>query len=214
MRKIQDITNNRYGRLIALERVENDKYNHPQWLCQCDCGNKTVVLKSSLVSGRTRSCGCYHKDTRHTCATTHGQSKTRLFCVWAEMRGRCKNPNRKDWKYYGGKGVRVCDEWNKFENFSKWAYENGYTNDLTIDRIDVNGDYTPMNCRWADWVTQMNNTSRNHFISANGQTHTLAEWSRITGISLSTINWRIAHGWNAEDVVNLQKHIIRKVAKV
>lgn len=134
---------------------------------------------------------------------------TRLFHIWANMLQRCENANRKDYSYYGGKGIKVCEEWKAFANFSKWAHENGYEENLTIDRIDRSGDYTPSNCRWASWVAQMNNTSRNHFITANGETHTVAEWSRITGISLSTLNYRIKGGWKPEDIINTRKHIIK-----
>lgn len=209
MKSNADIINRRYGRLTAVKQVENDKHNHRQWLCRCECGNEIVVLQNSLTSGRTRSCGCYYKETRRTSARTHGQSKTRLFHIWAEMLERCKNTNRHDYKYYGGKGVTVCEEWKVFEVFAKWAHESGYAENLSIDRIDSNGDYTPANCRWADWVTQMNNTNRNHFITANGETHTVAEWSRITGISLSTLNYRISGGWKPEDIISKSKHIIR-----
>lgn len=209
MKNNTDLTNRRFGRLIAIQQVENDKHNHQQWKCLCDCGRTKVVLKNSLTSGRTRSCGCLYKETRTTASATHGQSKTRLFAIWASMIERCVNANGHDWKYYGGRGIKVCDEWQTFEPFSRWASDNGYSDNLTIDRIDVNGDYEPSNCRWADWQTQMNNTTRNHFIAANGEKHTLAEWSRITGISMSTILYRVKAGWKPEDIINTGKHIIR-----
>ena len=123
------------------------------------------------------------------------------------MVGRCENPNRKDYRYYGGKGIKVCENWKTYINFSKWAHQSGYADNLTIDRMDANGDYEPNNCRWVDWFAQMNNTTRNHFITANGETHTIAEWSRITGIGLSTIFYRIKAGWNPEDIVNTKKHM-------
>lgn len=198
------ITNCRYGRLTAVKRVENDKYNHKQWLCRCACGNEIVVLQSSLISGRTRSCGCYYKDTRQTSARTHGQSKTRLFHIWTEMLARCKYQSRNDYQYYGGKGIKVCEEWQAFENFAKWAQENGYTENLTIDRIDTDGDYTPANCRWATRQTQMNNTTRNRVVTVNGVSKTLAEWSRENKIKYHTIQDRLARGWNETDAVTKQ----------
>ena len=203
MRTTKDISNNRYGRLTAIERVANDKYGHSQWLCRCDCGNQIVVLKSSLESGRTRSCGCYYGETRRTCATTHGQSSTRLFHIWANIIDRCRNSKRKDWNYYGGKGVRVCEEWKTFEKFAEWAHKSGYKEDLTIDRIDTNGNYEPMNCRWVNRFAQMNNTTRNHLIECNGETHTIAEWSRINGTPLSTIFYRLKRGYSEQEAISV-----------
>lgn len=189
-----DIIGNRYGRLVVVERAENDKYNHIQYKCICDCGNERVVAKASLVSNKTRSCGCYYKDTRKTCASTHGQSKTRLFHCWWSMIERCENHKYRDYKYYGGRGIKVCEEWKEFEEFAKWAYNNGYEDTLTIDRIDVNGNYEPTNCRWATRLTQANNTTRNRYIVHNGERKTISEWARITGKSQRTIYGRLKRG--------------------
>lgn len=196
MRNSADITGLKFGKLTALKRVSNDKYGHAIWLCECECGNQISVLKSSLTTGRTRSCGCLFKQTRHTAAKTHGQSKTRLFGVWVNMHERCENPHRKDWRYYGGKGVKVCDEWSEFTAFAEWATRNGYSDNLTIDRVDVNGGYNPDNCRWVSWEKQMNNTTRNRRITADGKTLTLAEWAKESGIKYRTLQWRLSHGWD------------------
>lgn len=199
-----DITGKHYGRLVAIKRVDNDRNNHKRWLCKCECGSETIVLENDLATGKTRSCGCYYKETRKIAAKTHGGSKTRLFRIWASMKSRCENPNRKDRAYYGGRGITVCDEWKEYEVFSKWAYENGYADNLSIDRIDVNKGYSPENCRWADAITQMNNTRHNRYITVGGETKTVTEWSRANHIPHSTIYYRLAHGWSEADAVAKQ----------
>lgn len=133
---------------------------------------------------------------------THGfGGKEKLYSVWSNMRNRCNNPNCKDYPYYGGKGVKVCDDWNDYRAFREWSYANGYIENtgLSIDRKDVDGIYSPENCRWATKVEQMNNMSSNRLITYNGETHTIAEWAAITGIPFGVIEARIvAYGWDCE----------------
>lgn len=200
-----DITGNRYGRLVAIEKVDNDRNNHKRWLCKCECGNEAIVLENDLVTGKTRSCGCYYKDTRTTSAKTHGGSKTRLFHIWASMRRRCTNENTPDYKYYGKRGITVCEEWEDYEVFSKWAYENGYADNLSIDRIDVNKGYSPDNCRWADAITQANNTRRNRMISYNGETKSLAMWARQYDLPQGLVWRRLEDGWPVERTLTTPK---------
>lgn len=200
----KDITGQKYGRLTALKRVENDAHKHAQWLCKCDCGNEVVVLKNSLTSGRTRSCGCYYKDTRHKTHHIHGQSYTRLFSIWANMLQRCECQSNRAYKNYGQRGIRVCEEWHTFATFKEWAESNGYQDTLSIDRIDNNGDYAPSNCQWADAIVQANNTRRNHYLTLNGKTQSLARWSRELNLSESTIYYRLARGATDEEALSLQ----------
>ena len=128
---------------------------------------------------------------------THNKSNTSIFHTWCNMRHRCKNQNRPDYKYYGGRGVRVCDEWDcSFENFYSWAINNGYKEGLTIDRIDVDGNYEPSNCRWVTRYTQMNNTRQNCYITIDGETKTAAEWGRISGIDGRLISERYRKGYD------------------
>lgn len=137
----------------------------------------------------------------------HGMRYTRIYNIWRSMRQRCKNPHHINYHNYGGKGVTVCDEWdNSFETFYSWAIKNGYTDTLTIDRIDSNGNYEPSNCRWASYKVQANNTKSNHLITYNGVTRTKAEWADITGINYGTICARLERGWTVEDTLNVKAY--------
>ena len=130
--------------------------------------------------------------------------KKRLYSIWHNMKTRCYNPNTEKFQYYGGKGIEVCEEWRKsFQAFYSWALANGYRDDLTLDRLDSDKNYCPENCRWADMLTQNNNTSKNHYITHNGETKTAAEWARDYGICRSTFNNRIRRGWTFEQAAHI-----------
>ena len=124
----------------------------------------------------------------------HNENKTKLHRIWSAMRERCGDVHNKRYANYGGRGIKVCDEWQDYRTFSKWAKANGYTEGLTIDRIDFNGNYEPENCRWATRKMQNRNYSRNHFITYNGKTQCAQDWAEETGIKAVTILWRLKHG--------------------
>lgn len=200
--KGENLIGRRFGRLTVRCPVKHGSTTY--WHCDCDCGNSKDVLAGNLRKGSTKSCGCYRKENtikfNKKTKTIHGSKKTRLYNIWHGMRLRCNNPNSPSYKDYGGRGITVCEEWNKsFVNFQCWAYKNGYSDKLSLDRIDVNGNYLPQNCRWATAQQQANNTRNNHFIVFNGEKHTLMEWSRVLNINYAALQNRINHlNWTVD----------------
>lgn len=206
---MNDLTGMHFGMLTAIKCVGSNKYNRKMWLCKCDCGNETTVSSGALLSGNTSSCGCLKKymDENGITGYKHGMSKEKLYFVWKSMKYRCLNPNNPAYRNYGGRGISVCEEWaNSYVVFKKWAMENGYKDGLTIERKDVNGDYCPENCTWATRLVQARNRRTNVYITYNGETKTVTEWSRETGISTTTIHNRIKQGCPKELV--LRKGIV------
>ena len=196
MSKLVDRTGEKYGHLTALHRASDKIYSSGRkvamWTCLCECGNEIDVCTNSLRTGATRSCGCWNDEQRKSSETKfkkHGESNTRLYECWHAMKRRCSDKNNKN---YGGRGVMVCKEWaENYENFATWAKENGYNDDLTLDRIDPNKNYCPENCKWSTNIEQQRNKRNNRIIKFNGEAHTLSEWSDITGINRHTISTRI-----------------------
>lgn len=192
----------RYGRLVTLHREKSGRPKTP-WVCQCDCGKIKTVTAGNLKSGKTQSCGCLKSEK----LTKHNLSRSLTYRAWANMLDRCKNPNNSHWNRYGGRGISVCDQWKSFDCFLKDMGEK--PDRMSLDRIDNNGNYDPSNCRWATKKEQVNNTSKNHLLSFNGRSQTIAQWSDEIGINYMTLTWRISNGWSIEraltEVVNSVK---------
>lgn len=208
MSKLIDLTEQKFGRLTVIVRAENKVYGNQTktaWLCRCDCGNMVIVCTQELRNGDTKSCGCFSKEETSKRSKTHGKQNTRLYKIWSDMKARCSNPNEISYPNYGGRGISVDSVWmDNFEEFYKWAMLNGYSDNLSIDRIDGSKDYSPQNCRWATRKEQANNTRRNFNISFNGETHTLSEWSEIVGIRAGTIRERLKQfEWSVEDALTI-----------
>lgn len=154
-----DLHEKKYGKLTVIEK-SGKQGRETTWLCRCECGNTTIVTGGNLRAGRTQSCGCIRNEKSKERLKTHGLTKTRLYRIWKNMKTRCYNPKIPTFKYWGGKGITICDEWrNSFEAFYQWSINNGYSDLLTIDRINGNKGYEPSNCRWADIYTQNRNRS-------------------------------------------------------
>lgn len=202
--KAQNLVGQKFGRLTVVSRAENDKYGKTMWNCICDCGKvkEKPVIAYQLKSGKTKSCGCKKSEAmklENQKHIKHGMKATKLYGVWHDIKTRCYNQNSDSYKYYGFRRIKMCDEWKEnFSAFSKWAFENGYSEGLTIDRINNDGDYSPDNCRWVTFKIQANNKSNNTRILFNGETHTISEWADITGIDCLRISQRLRLGWSVE----------------
>lgn len=195
----------RFGRLVTLHVDEDatSKKKETCWLCQCDCGNTKSFRSRNLAYGTTQSCGCLHREQLIARNYKHGQTNTKLHTHWMAMKQRCLNPNTEYYYLYGGKGIKVYDEWlTNFNAFAQQAISNGYDDSLSLDRIDSNGNYSPENCRWITMKGQANNISRNHHIVYKGESLTLSQASDKYNIPYNTLKQRInlLH-WTADKAI-------------
>lgn len=191
----------RFGKLTVLSFGFNESLSRNTWICQCDCGNTVEVYPANARAGRVRSCGCAQIES----ATTHGMRNTRIYRIWVDMRRRCRDEKHETYKNYGARGISVCEEWNSsFESFMKWAFENNYADDLTIDRVDVNGNYEPSNCRWATTKQQARNRRNTRYLEVFGENLSVSEAIEKygNGVRMDTVLKRIdIHGYSAEDAI-------------
>lgn len=258
----QNLINHRFGRLVVVASAESDKRGHARWLCQCDCGNQKVVSATSLKTGQTKSCGCYHEEKMQereykyndlknqkfnmltaieivgktekkgmiwkcicdcgnytevagtllshgkikSCGCLrkvtgeangsfkHGMRNTKLYNSWVAMKKRCLNKADEHYPNYGGRGITVCPEWMEFDSFYEWAMSSNYKDGLTIERIDVNGNYEPSNCKWATAKEQADNRRTTVHITVDGVTKNATDWAKTLGVGRSTIGRHITKG--------------------
>lgn len=198
-RKVKDVTGQKFGKLTALYRLHNYHKANTYWLCVCECGNLTEVTLSRLRTGNTKSCGCLHGER-------HGDSFTRLNRIYRGIKTRCYNTKNKEYKYYGGRGIAVCEEWkNSYLAFKSWAMNNGYDDTLTIDRINVNGDYIPENCHWITNKEQQRNKNNNLLYTIDNNIKTLPEWCDIYNINYKKAYNRLNQlHWTIEQALELE----------
>ena len=193
-----NLVNQTFGRLIVTDFAYS-KNSRSFWKCKCSCGNEKIILGKDLRNGHINSCGCLRVETSRKRMTTHGATYSRLYNIWCTMKQRCEHPiKEKHVKDYKNRGITVCAEWHDFAVFQKWAFENGYKDNLSIDRIDNNKGYYPENCRWADNITQANNKRNNVLITYNNKTQTIAQWARELGIKYNCLDERLRKGWSIE----------------
>ena len=197
---VTDLTGQRFGRLVVVGRADPpvNKRGNARWHCHCDCGRECDVIGSCLRCGHTASCGCLRKERALAANTTHGQTGSRLYRIWYNMRTRCENPHGTHYDNYGGRGISVCEEWHDFANFMQWAERTGYRENLTLDRIDANEGYNPVNCRWVTMREQNRNRRNNANITYHGVTRCLSDWAVTLGINEVTLRSRIRYGWDVE----------------
>ena len=196
MKKL-DLTGQKFGRLTAISPAAN-RGKHTYWNCLCSCGAHVTVDTQSLRSGHTKSCGCLNRDIVRKRKTTHDLSNTRLFRIWASIIRRCTCKTDQAYKYYGGRGVCICNKWlPDFKAFYDWSISNGYKDNLTIDRINVNGHYCPENCRWISQTLQSKNRRCVSFFE--GQT--IPDYCKAHKISKWMVYARLKRGWPLEQAL-------------
>lgn len=199
VRKYKDLKGQGFGNLTVVKYIGNDRNRKALWQCKCSCGNETIVRANDLINGRQKTCGCSK-------LTQNGLSSSRLYTTWSNMKRRCYNSNSKDYKYYGSRGISICNEWLDedlgFISFYNWAMQSCYKDNLTIDRIDNDGNYSPSNCRWITIEEQQNNKRNNHLVNYKSKSYTISQISKMTNIPRNHIEIGIANGFSVEEIVH------------
>jgi len=196
--KLKELTGKVFGRLTVIEFSHKAPRGHSVWKCRCECGKEKLVFSTNLTSGCTQSCGCLSREIVAARSSTHGESYSKEYKSWQSMIGRCRNPKDPNFKYYGGRGITVFQEWERFENFLAYMGRRP-TSGHSIDRYpDKNGNYEPGNCRWATATEQNNNTRSNHLLTFKGRTQSIAQWKRELGLGNGVIERRLKLCWTIE----------------
>lgn len=199
MSKFIDITGKRFNKLTVLSLYKKEN-GIPVWKCKCDCGNITYVRGKNLKSGAVKSCGCMLYATKNK---THGESKTHLYQQWYKMKYRCENPHDRAYKWYGARGIRVCNDWQTFEGFKKWVELTRPNPAYTIERKNVDGNYCPENCIWIPLSEQANNRTTAVIITYNNETMSLTDWCKKLNVRYRLVHNRMYKlGWDFEKAIN------------
>lgn len=223
---IKDIQGQRFNKLVAVkfshfkEYVRKDRNSLkmvPYWEFMCDCGNVVLLSLDSVKAGGTKSCGCWRREASKINNTIHGEAgknSTRLYRIWSQMKRRCDLPTVRAYPRYGGRGIKVCKDWSEsFEVFRDWALENGYSEKLTIDRRDNDGDYEPNNCRWVTHKVQANNRRTNKNVQYKGERYTISELADKFNLPIGSLGYRLLKGMSPEEAIDyLTKQQINEVA--
>ena len=195
---MNNLTNKRFGEWSVMSFVGRNKYRQPIWKCRCSCGTVREIPESNLTRKASTNCGCLKSKNQRKRAYKHGKVNTPLYRSWANMLQRCNNPKNPRFKDYGGRGVAVCEEWKDFTNFAKWANQNGYIEGLTIERVDVDGDYSPENCKWVPLREQSLNKRTTLYVTFNNEKKSLKEWAERFNISYGSLKKRLYQGGEAK----------------
>jgi len=203
-----DLTGKQFGDWTVLYEEPQEGYVR-KWRCRCVCGAEKTVYQGNLTQGKSHGCGCAARKLTGERARTHGKRNTRLYNIWVLMRRRCYDESSVSYKNYGGRGISVCDEWlghDGFQHFWDWSHENGYSEsasprDCSIDRIDVNGNYCPENCRWIDMRSQSRNKQGTHWVEFGGETISLAEFCERYNVAPALASARFQRGWSPAEVM-------------
>lgn len=209
-----DLTGRIFGRLTVLHLEPGCDHEYIRWVCRCECGTVKPISRAVLRRGSTKSCGCFAQEVRSQNGKnnrTHGESKTVLYAVWRSMCSRCDSPKHTHFKYYGGRGIKIAEEWRDYLNFKDWAMSRGYQRGLTIDRKNNDGDYSPSNCRWVTPTENANNTRKNVFVEIDGISLSFMEASRKYQIFSKVARDRISKlGWSVEEAFKTPARRMRK----
>lgn len=205
MPKRLNLTDQKFHRLTVVSFSHINKSGESYWHCLCECGTIRIIRGIDIKRGHTKSCGCLFKEVMKVVKTTHGMRFTPTYSIWCGIIKRCENPKCESYPQYGGRGIKVCERWrNSFSNFLSDMGER--PEDTSIERTDNNGNYKPSNCKWATMKEQGNNKRNNHKITIGSHTHTIAEWSRIVGITAKRIYGRIYRGWTPTKAIMTPVH--------
>ena len=198
MSQAVDLSGEKFGRLTVIERIGSTNNQKSLFLCKCECGNEVNVVGGNLKSGTSKSCGCLKMEKKKK---PNSEIRRKIKTVYYGMVSRCTNERNKQYKDYGGRGIKVCEEWIlSSDAFVEWAIENGYNIGLSIDRIDNNEDYCPHNCRWVDYYAQANNTRKNHYVEYDNKKMTVSQFARTINANIRKVNYLVNKGYSTEQI--------------